>query len=491
MEQKADIYLVQESMIWSVIQASNKNSIVQIFAQIGQFDWCEPYRIAEQYEAFGSGFLIDDAGHIVTNAHVVEGAKYIWIQVPALGRRKLDVDIVGICPDRDLALLKISDDGLKILREVLGTIPFLPLGDSDVVKSADSVLVLGYPLGQYHIKSTTGIISGQEFILNSSFLQITAPINPGSSGGPVINVLGQVIGIAVAIAEGAQSVGYAIPINELLIILDDLQTKKFIRKVFLGVRFVSAGDEKARYLNNPIPAGLYIAQVFPGSVCDRAGIQAGDMLYQCNELPLDAYGETNVSWLPNRVSIYDIISRVKVGDTILMVIYRNGERKDINVVIDDVIPFGVRRKFPDYEEVSYDTIAGMVVMELTENHLPLLLLNAPELISFRQPEKRIKPAVVITNIVPGSYAYQVGSLAVGNIIVAVNGVPVATLDDWKKALEKSTQSGFVVVMAEHNVLTVLSLKKILADEEKLSAAFEYPLSESVKKLQQALQSNKR
>ena len=265
--------------------------------------------------------------------------------------------------------------------------------------------------------------------------------------------------------------------------MDDLYTKKFIRKPFFGIRFVSAGDEKANYLHNPLPSGLYISQVFPSGVCARAGIQAGDMLYKLNEFPLDAYGETDVSWLPNKISIYDIISRIKVGDEISMVIYRNGERKDIKYIIDDVIPFAIRRRFPDYEDVSYDTIAGMVIMELAENHLSLLLDDAPELIRFRQPEERINPVLIITNIVPGSYAYEVESLAPGNIIIAVNGMPVTTLDEWKKALEKSVETGFIVLMTEHDVLTVFSLKKVLDDEEKLSKAFEYPLSENVKNLQ--------
>jgi len=183
MNQKAEVYLVQENFVWSVIQAAAQNAIVQVFAQIGQFDWCEPYRIEAQYESFGSGFLIDDNGYVVTNAHVVESAKYIWIQVPILGRKKLDVEVVSICPDRDIALLKISDSGVADLRALLGSIPFLVLGDSDAVQSADGVLVLGYPLGQYHVKSTTGIVSGQEFVLSSSLLQVTAPINPGNSGG--------------------------------------------------------------------------------------------------------------------------------------------------------------------------------------------------------------------------------------------------------------------------------------------------------------------
>lgn len=491
MKKKVDINFAHDTTMWSAIQTMSHNAIVQIFAHIGEFDWCQPYRINAEYEAFGSGFFIDKDGHIITNAHVVENAKSIWIQVPALGRKKLKATTVGICPERDLVLLKVSDDGVLLLRDLLGSIPFLLLGDSDLVQSADSVLVLSYPLGQYHVKSTTGIVSGQECILNNSRLQITAPINPGSSGGPVLNAQGAVVGVAVVIAKSAQNIGYAIPINELKIILDDLRAGKFIRKPDLGVRFVTSDDEKARYLHNPMPSGLYIAQLLSDSVCERAGIQVGDMVYEFNGLPIDAYGETTVSWSLNKVSIYDIVSRIKNGDRIGMVIYRNGKRKKISFIMDDAPLFAMRRKFPEYEDVLYDTLAGMVIMELAENHLAVLLEHAPELMRFCQLEERSHLVLVITHIIPGSYACQVQSLQVGNIITRVNGIPVTTLKGWKKAVQKSVDSGLVVITTEHDILTVLSLEKILAEEQALNQVFECPLSETVKKLQSMVLAKKK
>jgi len=489
MKEKAEIFLVQESMVWAVICAAAQNTIVQVFAQIGQFDWCKPYRIEAQYENFGTGFLIDDNGHVVTNSHVVENAKYIWIQVPILGRQKLDVEVIGICPDRDIALLKICDSDIEIVRQALGIVPFLSLGDSDKVKNADGVLVIGYPLGQYHIKSTTGIVSGREFVLTGTLLQVTAPINPGNSGAPLMNAQGQVIGIAVAIVADAQNVGYAIPINELKIIFDDLRIKKFMRRPYLGIRFVVSSDEKARFFNNPLPAGLYVAQVFPNTMFARAGVQAGDMLYAFNGAILDAYGEVYAEGIASKISIYDLISLVRVKEEVKLIIYRNGERKELTCIIDDNPPFAIRKKYPNYESVSYDTIAGMVVMELAINHIEVLLKDYPELIRFYQPENRVEPALIITNIVPGSYASQVGSLQPGDIIYKMNDIPVKTLDDWSKALEKSLETGFVVLITDHNVLTVLLLEKILTDEIKLSEAFEYPISQTVKKMQQLTKSN--
>jgi len=269
----------------------------------------------------------------------------------------------------------------------------------------------------------------------------------------------------------------------LRIILDELQKKKIVRKSYLGARFVDSSDEKAQFFKNPLPAGLYIAQVFPHTICAHLGVRAGDMLYEFNGFALDEYGETKAPWSRDKVSLFDLVSRTTIGDEINMVLYRNGERIEMSGVMEEINPFAVRIKFPDYEEVSYDTIAGLVVMELAENHIIELLQDSPELIRFRQIENRINSVLVITHIVPGSYAYQMQALDVGTVIIAVNGDQVTTLDEWKKALEKSIKSGFVAITTEHDVVTIFSLEKILQEEETLHKTFSYPLSETVKNLQ--------
>ena len=125
-----------------------------------------------------------------------------------------------------------------MIKRVLGSIPFLPLGDSDLIHRSDEVLALGYPLGQQSLKSTTGVISGRE----QHLIQMSAAINPGNSGGPSLNTKGEVIGINSAGIPAAQNVGYMIPINDLKIVLADLYKVKLLRKPFLGVLFNNATD---------------------------------------------------------------------------------------------------------------------------------------------------------------------------------------------------------------------------------------------------------
>ena len=487
MDMKKEIYLVQEGAFWAKIQSDVQNSVVQVFAQIGRFNWREPYKVEEQYENRGSGFLIDERGYLITNAHVVDQAKHIWVHVPVLGQQPLEAHVVAICPDRDFALLRITDEGLQYIRENMGGIPFLTFGDSDYVQRTDSVLVLGYPLGQYRLKSTTGIISGRESIYGHSLLQITAPVNPGSSGGPMLNVRGQVIGITIAMVPIAQNIGYVIPINELKIVLADMYSKRFVRKPLLGARFIYASDEKARYFNNPTPPGLYIGTVFKGSLLEKAGVHEGDMLYAFNGFRLDAYGETNVPWSLDKVSLYDLVSRMKVGDKAQLIIYRNGERKDITFAVEYLQPFSIRQRFPDYEPIEYDMLGGLVVMDLADNHLPFLILESPELICYKEPAHRMDPVLVVTYVLPGSYAHQLRTLKPGVIIHEVNGKKVKTLADWKQSMQKSLETGLIMLKTDIDVLVVFSLEKLLKNEERLSKAFVYPISKTVQKLQRAVQ----
>ena len=145
----------------------------------------------------------------------MNGAISIMAQMPSFGKHQFEVDLVGIMPEKDVALLKFKQEDIVMICQSLGSLSYLQLGDSDAVHRSQEILALGYPLGQQSLKSTTGVISGRE----TGMIQMSAPINPGSSGGPSLNCLGQVIGINTAGIMAAQNVGYIIPINDLKIFL--------------------------------------------------------------------------------------------------------------------------------------------------------------------------------------------------------------------------------------------------------------------------------
>src|SRR5579872_429286 len=253
--------IVTKSGLWRPIQDRVKDTVVQVFSQVAEFDFLEPYKTPNQYSGYGSAFFINDRGDLLTNAHVVNQAKAIWIQIPSLGKRIVDVEIIGISPERDLALLRLRPEGLALIKQELGSVPYLTLGDSDQVRRSDDVLALGYPLGQQSLKSTSGVISGRE----GNYIQMSAAINPGNSGGPLLDAHGQVVGINSANVPDAQNVGYIIPINDVKKVLPDLYKIKLLRKPFLGVLFNSATETLTELLGNPLPGGCYVVEVVNNS----------------------------------------------------------------------------------------------------------------------------------------------------------------------------------------------------------------------------------
>lgn len=475
--------LVQEQESWLHIEDLIHHAVVHVFAQIVQFNWLEPYKTDVEYEKRGTGFFIDEQGDIVTTAHVVDEAKRVWVQIPFLGWQSIAVEVIRFCPDRDIALLRIIEPERERILKQVKQIAYLALGNSDDVRHTDKVLVMGYPLGQYHVKSTTGIISGREFIEGTTFLQITAPVNPGNSGGPVLNVYGQVIGIAVASVVEAANVGYAIPIDELIRLLEDMTTTPLVRKQALGVRFNMVNDEAAHYLGNPIPAGAYVNAVFKNSLAERAGLQQGDMLYQCNGYPIDACLEMSVPWSQEKITLYDLIARFKIGDAVELELYRSGKKMVKKFTFEQSPLYPIRMKYPDYELVDYEIIAGIVFMELSENHLAFLLEEAPHLEWYMRIENKYDSVVIITYIFPGSVASQLRSLFPGDILKGVNGIEISTLADMRRALPISSEQKFLtLVTRNNNALAVFNMEQVLSDEARLAKDYGYRVSSSVQKI---------
>lgn len=464
------------------IQDAVEQAVVQVFSQIVRFNWLEPYAASEQFEQRGSGFFIDARGYIITNAHVVSEAKAIWIQMPAFGQKSFFVELVGFCPERDLALLKLNEEDRSFIESIIGGIPYLPLGDSDILRRTDPIVVLGYPLGQMRVKSSTGVVAGWESGAGRSWIQLTAPINPGNSGGPLINIYGQAIGIAVLTVVPAQNVGYAIPINELKMILEDLYSSGLIRRANLGIAFNFGSETLAKSLGNPQPSGLYINKVFPRSLAAKAGIKSGDMLYTFNTLTVDAYGDVSATWSRDKASIHDLIARLHRGSPISMTIYRQGVKHEFSYTYELDDPYPVRTKFPDYESIEYEVVAGMVVMELAENHIELLLEVAPYLLKFTKLENKTEPVLVISHILPGSLSQLSRSLMPGNIIKEVNAQKTDTLESFRKALALSASTNMLTLKTEDDILVALPIADVLDDEIKLAEYFGYEMSEILKNM---------
>lgn len=463
---------------WASLQPKVQDTVVQVFSQIAAFNWLEPYRTPNHGQATGTGFFINDQGHIITNAHVVNEAKAVTIQIPSFGKRQLGVEIVGVSPDRDMALLKLNSDDLERVKKELGKIPYLPLGDSDRVKRASEIMTLGYPLGQQSLKSTTGVVSGRESVSGRQYIQIDAAINPGNSGGPSVDPSGNVVGINTAGIMEAQNVGYIIPINELKLVLNDLANapNRLLRKPFLGIFYNTGNEALTRYLGNPEEGGVYVTDVYPGSVLEQAGIKAGDMVFELNGHKVDCYGEISATWSEDKISLLDYVSFLPMGSEVTISVYRKAKRKDFKFKFAGSKLPAVRVMYPDYEKVNYEVVGGMVVMELCRNVIPHLLASAPELIRYEDPKNQTEPLLIVTHVLPDSAIQRSRVIAPGTRIKELNGVAVRTVSEFRDALRRSVKDDYLTIKAYNDIFAVFSFKDILKNEQKLANIYRYPVS---------------
>jgi serine protease Do len=268
-------------------------------------------------EALGSGVVVDPRGYILTNAHVIRKASRIYAALP--GRdRELEAELVGMDESIDLAVVKI-DTG--------SALPFLPPGNSGDVMVGETVIAIGNPLGLGH-SITTGIVSAPQRRISmgngnfSNFIQTDALINPGNSGGPLININGHLIGINTAIARQAQGIGFAIPVDTVKRVLDDLITLGRVRRSFSGILPAPVGEKFTESLGR---GGVLVNRVSPGSPADSAGIRFGDVILFVAGDVVTSPGEYN-----------SLLRTYTPGTRVALEIMRGSDRKKLALNLAEV-----------------------------------------------------------------------------------------------------------------------------------------------------------
>lgn len=271
----------------------------------------------------GSGFIINSSGQISTNAHVVDGAD--TVSVTLKDGRTFEGEVLGEDPVTDVAVIKIQAANL----------PAVALGNSDVLQPGESVIAIGNPLGLDNTV-TAGIISATDRSSSDvgvpdkrvGFIQTDAAINPGNSGGPLLNARGEVIGMNTAIISGAQGLGFAIPINTVQGIAQQLISKGKVEHPYLGVQMVTLTPEIKQQLNIEsdgqirvaVDRGVLIIRVVPSSPADEVGLQTGDVIQTINNQPVNTTEE-----------VQKLVERSKVGNQLQMTAQRDQQSRQVTV----------------------------------------------------------------------------------------------------------------------------------------------------------------
>jgi len=303
----------------------------------------------------------------------------------------------------------------------------------------------------------------------------------------LLNMRGEVVGINSSGFTEAQNIGYAIPINDLKIVLPDLYKIKLLRKPFLGLLCNNASDALTEFLGNPFPGGCYVVEVVKGSTLEKAGVQSGDMIYEMNGHPVDIFGEMGVPWSEDKISVMDYVSRLSIGEDIHFVVYRKGERKEFSVTFNYIELPSIHKVYPGYEELDYEVFAGMVVQQLTLNHIQILANQAPGLTQYAEMRNITDPILIVTHVFPNSQVYRMRTLNVGSALNEVNGTPVSTLEDLRKALKQGMGNKFLTLRASDNVgrttdniFIAIEWDKIVKEETRLAQDYKYQITETTK-----------
>ena len=329
-------YISNESELISDIAKQTGESVVSIDVS-SEVPVQSFFGIDTQTQASaGTGFIVSADGVIITNRHVVPAGASSFSVTMADGTTYKDVEVLGRTSQSsslDVAFLKIKELNGKKLSPV-------SLGDSSKVEVGDKVVAIGNALGQFQNTVTSGIISGFGRDVTAGdatgrgaesltdLFQTDAAINEGNSGGPLVNINGEVIGINTAIAGGAQNIGFAIPINDIKGLISGVLEKGQLVQPYLGVRYISLTDDIAYQYNLEVKRGAYIAPgsqqpILPGSPAQKAGLKEKDTITKVNGIKID-----------EKTSLTSALSRFQVGDEVTLTVVRDGKTIKLTATLE-------------------------------------------------------------------------------------------------------------------------------------------------------------
>jgi serine protease Do len=364
--------------------------------------------------SLGSGFVIDGKeGLVVTNNHVIEGADEIILNFHDGSKLKVD-KVIGKDTKTDLALLKVTP------KKPLVAVKF---GSSAGMKVGDWVMAIGNPFGLGG-SVTVGVVSAKQRDIQSGpyddYIQTDASINKGNSGGPLFNMDGDVIGVNTAIISpsgGSIGIGFAVPSDAAMAVLDQLKQFGETRRGWLGVKIQSITDDIAETLGVKENTGALVSSVTPDGPAAKAGIEAGDVI-----LKFDGKEISTVRGLPR------IVAQTPIGRTVDVDLLRKGQKKSLKVLVARLVEDEADDKKKTPESLPDKALIGLKLTPLTDELRQKYSIDA-----------KVK-GVVVTEVDPASPAAN-KNIKVGDVIVEAAQDQIESVDDLTKAVEKVRKSG--------------------------------------------------
>jgi len=371
-------------------------------------------------QALGSGVIVEaKKGYILTNNHVVDKADKIKIKL--MDKRIISATVVGTDPKSDLAVLQIEADNLSELE----------LGNSDKLRVGDWVLAVGSPFSANLSHTVTaGIVSalGRSNVISSrdhyeDFIQTDAAINPGNSGGALLNMEGELVGINTAIVTGGfekanRGVGFAIPSNMAKKVMQDLITKGYVVRSWLGVYIQNVDDNVAKALKLSNRDGALVSDVVEKSPAEKAGLEQGDVIVEFNDVLIH-----------DSAHLKNIVSSTPPGTLSKVIIFRDEKKKSVNVTLEEI------------EKSDDKTIASM---PLNDRDFGLEVKDVNKTLAEKYGVP-MEQGVVVINVIPNSEAFDAG-IQEGDLITRVGTEKIKSKREFKSQLKKAKKQGSVLLL---------------------------------------------
>jgi serine protease Do len=368
-------------------------------------------QMQQKQEALGSGVVVDRAGYVLTNNHVVDKADRIQVKFHG-DLTEYDAKVVGVDAPTDLAVIKVQGKSNVVPAKI---------GNSDAVQVGDWAMAIGSPFN-FQETVTAGIISAKNRDVERSqqfqhFLQTDAAINPGNSGGPLLNMRGEVVGINTAIASRSgqyEGIGFALPINSAVLVYNAIIKFGKMTRGSIGIQFTPSDDPSAPALlrANGATEGVFVQTVTPGGPSDKAGLKDGDIITAINGRPIREGNQ-----------LIDMVNSTPIGSSLDVTVLRQGKRQDFKVAVGDlaqVFPdrFGGGPDAGQAPQGATSVSFGMSIQALTDQQRGTFGIKE-------------KGGVQVVDIETNSFAEDVRLLR-NDVILSINNKPVATTDDVKK-----------------------------------------------------------
>ena len=447
------------------------NSVIKIINTSVILDIAVPYNIQQQTQSVGAGFFFNNEGYAITAAHVLENSVELWIKLPKYGQKIFRGEIVCVYPDFDIGIIRVKD---------IKNNSYLELGNSDDISLRDRVYTIGYPRNPKYPIITSGTISGKR----EEYIQTDTPVNPGNSGGPLLDENNMVIGITSAVIAQSEDSSLIIPINIVNQNLESMMNSKTktIQKNVLGTLLVNGTANYKDLYNIPeqCAQGIVVKQILEKSPLYNI-IKPGDMICSFSngekEYKIDYYGETNVEWETAKVPLDHLVKRC-IPRQMVKIKFFSLENNKVKThkfklkTYDEIYP--IKKIFPYIDKIDYEIFAGMIVMDLTINHLTMPKFM--QLVHIINNGKIFKPQLVITHIFPNSKIAEYNTIAPYTLISKINNIPVNSLAEFRKAVQspiKNKNNYYIIIETDDKNKVILNTKELIKQEEKLSKDYNY------------------